>query len=111
VTDGLETRRDCTVVAIEETALDVSTRKKVETQLRNAAAPNIPLVIDWSNVVYVDRLGLETLFDFLIERTATVAFSGVNRDVEHFFLRLQILPLLPIAATVEEAAALLERSS
>ena len=111
MTDGLKSRRECTVVAIDESALDVSTRERVETQLRFAAPPDAPLVVDWSNVLYADRLGLEALFDFLMERTGPVAFSGMRRDLEHFFLRLQILPLLPTASTSEEAVALLERLS
>jgi hypothetical protein len=108
---GLKTGREPVVFVIDDAALDVSTRKRIESQLRAAELQHVPLVIDCSKVRYADRLGLETLFDFLIERTAPVAFSGVCRDIEHFFWRLQILPLLPIASSVEDAASLIESAS
>jgi len=111
VTGKPKTQGGCIVANFERAALDASTRRDVALSLQRAALPTTALVIDWSGVEYADILGLETLFDFLIERSGPVAFCGVNREIRHLFLRLQILPLIPIAPTPDEARRLIEAST
>ena len=105
--DAAQSANHCTLFRLEESAVDSTNRDRIATALKSAAPTSIPLIIDWTDVVYVDFLGLESLFDCLLERSAPVAFFGANREVEHLFRRLQILAVLPTAKTADEASRLI----
>jgi hypothetical protein len=94
----------CLVVRIAEPTVDVVSLHDVDRRLRSVP-PSAPLVVDWSDVVYVDLLGMETVFDFLLDRAAPTAFAGLSRDLDHLLLRLQLRPVLPRGTTVDDAAA------
>ena len=92
-------------------AVDASNRAAVESRLRTALAAGSGLALDWSEVVYVDLLGLEAVFDVVIDHPQAVAFVGMNRSLKHLMLRLQLLPVVPAFDTVEAATAAFGASS
>jgi len=98
---------ECLVVEIDRPALDASTFREVERVLRDRAAPEAPLVIDWSGVVYADFLGMEMVFDVLMERKAPVVFVGLSRDLRHLLLRMQLLSVIPCAEDAEAGRRLI----
>jgi hypothetical protein len=99
VNDGWTTFR------FEGPAVDVSNRAAVEAKLRSVSASGARLALDWNDVVYVDLLGLEAVFDVVIDHPQAVAFVGMNRSLKHLLLRLQLLPVVPTFDDVEAAAA------
>lgn len=107
MTEAAKTAERYDLFFIDEPAVDCSSLVRITSSLRTATSRSIPLIVDWSNVAYVDLLGVESVFDYLLERSAPVAFIGVSREIEHLFRRLQILAVLPTAETDEVAKRLI----
>ena len=92
---------DWTVFRLEGPALDATNCREVEGRLRETSSGLKKLAVDWSNVVYVDMLGVEAVLDVVADHPSAAAFIGVDRNLRHLLHRMQLLPLLPVYDTAD----------
>jgi len=97
----VESFGDWTVCRLDGPALDATNCREVEGRLRETSSGSKKLAVDWSNVVYVDMLGVEAVLDVIADHPSAAAFVGVDRNLRHLLHRMQLLPVLPIYDAVD----------
>jgi anti-sigma B factor antagonist len=91
--------------------IDLSTSPELRARLQQQAKAKCPaLVLDFSEVGYIDSSGLATIVEYMQHASAfngRVALAHVNDRVRTIFELLRLHEFLPIHPTVAEAAAAL----
>jgi anti-anti-sigma regulatory factor len=92
---------DWTVCTPDGPAVDATNFREVEGRLRDSSLHSTKLAVDWSNVVYVDLMGIEAVLDAIADHPKAAAFVGVDRNLRHLLKRMQLLPVLPLFDTID----------